>query len=325
METKLIIVTGMSGAGKSTTSKALAKLIEKNGHPSIWYHEEMAEHPIRWAQGGEFQVGDLRTKEGMEKNLQDLFSRWETFLVEIQKKGGYHVMEGCLYQNINRYFFEANMKKEEIFAFYDQLMALLSIVDVHVVFLCPRDVRKTLMQAFETRGERWKNIILDEKDSGYFQDKPYVGVESIFAMYEDYKEVSKEVFKRFHGKKIKISVEGTKQEWEEHLNTLAAFLGMMPVVEEPYVPEQVFRHCGVLYNAAGERTSLEISCIEEELYLSTSWFQYMQMEPIRKDYFELMSFPIQLRFSFEEEKKFVTISGNYGWQLNGQTYEIKSE
>lgn len=50
-ETKLIIVTGISGAGKSTTSKAISKLYASNGIDSHWYHEEMADHPIRWANG----------------------------------------------------------------------------------------------------------------------------------------------------------------------------------------------------------------------------------------------------------------------------------
>lgn len=61
--TKLIIVTGMSGSAKSTTSQEIARFYRLNGVESHWYHEEMEEHAIRWADGGEFKAGDIRTKQ----------------------------------------------------------------------------------------------------------------------------------------------------------------------------------------------------------------------------------------------------------------------
>ena len=45
--TRLILVTGMRGAGKSTTSKGLARQFSLNGVRCRWLHEECRRHPIR--------------------------------------------------------------------------------------------------------------------------------------------------------------------------------------------------------------------------------------------------------------------------------------
>ena len=102
----------------------------------------MKDHPIRWANGGEFKVANLKTEEGMRKNIEDLFNRWETFVFAIQKEGGTHIMEGCLYQNIIRYFFIGGYPNHLVLEFYDQLMQLLTPVNPHILFLYSRNAHR---------------------------------------------------------------------------------------------------------------------------------------------------------------------------------------
>lgn len=135
-ETKLIIVCGMSGVGKSTTAQNISHQYTQNGIKHEWYHEEMKDHPIRWANGGEFTVGDLNTEEGMKLNIEDTYFRWEKLIKEMQIKGGIYVMEGCLYQNIIRYFIPGAYPTEKIIEYYDKLMKILiSLKNQHIKHL----------------------------------------------------------------------------------------------------------------------------------------------------------------------------------------------
>ena len=77
---KLILISGMSGAGKSTTSQQLAKQYERNNIEHLWLHEEIANHPIR---DGEFEIGDRLTEEGMALNIADMYERWTRLVDEI--------------------------------------------------------------------------------------------------------------------------------------------------------------------------------------------------------------------------------------------------
>ncbi|NLM98310.1 MAG: hypothetical protein GX175_12010 [Halanaerobiaceae bacterium] len=220
-EMKLIIVTGMSGVGKSSVSQNIARLYEQNSMEYYWYHEEMKDHPIRWTNGGEFSIGSLYTEEGMRKNIEDIYERWTNFIDHMLPTGGVHVMEGCLFQNIIRYFFTGNYPKEKIIAYYDELMKILVRANPHIIFLYRPDVKDNLERAFKVRGEKWKKLILDPEGVAYFETHEYSGDESIFFMREDYQDLSNKIFERFSVKKLKIDTSG--EEWESYLKEIAGF------------------------------------------------------------------------------------------------------
>ncbi len=139
-EVKLVIICGMSGCGKSTTSQNVSYQYSCNGVPHKWLHEEMKDHPIRWASGGEFSVGDLYTAEGMAANIEDTYDRWESLIDEMTRKGGIYVMEGCLFQNIVRYFIPGGYPEVKIRAYYDRLFEILAPANPHIIHLYRPDV-----------------------------------------------------------------------------------------------------------------------------------------------------------------------------------------
>lgn len=320
---KLIVVTGMSGSGKSTTAQNIAKIYSKAGIPYKWYHEEMEDHPIRWANGGEFKAAELNTKEGMQKNIEDLFARWENFVQNIQIEGGTHIMEGCLYQNIIRYFFTGGYPNHLVLEFYDQLMEKLAPVNPHIIFLCSSNVKATLQNAFKTRGENWEKLIMTPDGEAYFDEKPYVDDNSIYQMWEDYRDLSNLAFERFKGEKLKLDIQNTEDEWQGHLEKVAGFL-QLPLHIEAYVSlSSTEKYCGSLYDSKGQKTRLKVYRDSSGLWFSTSWFKSIKMHPTSSNSFELAAFPITLTYDFSGNTPNVTIGGNYGWDLNGQTFYVK--
>jgi len=73
IDTMLIIITGISGSGKSTTAQNLAWQYQRNNIQHQWLHEEKTDHPIR---AGEFSIGSLYSERDLERNIQDMFCRW---------------------------------------------------------------------------------------------------------------------------------------------------------------------------------------------------------------------------------------------------------
>jgi len=316
-ETKLIIVTGMSGVGKSSTSQNIARLYKRNCIEYYRYHEEMKDHPIRWANGGEFKIGSLYTEEGMQKNIEDIYERWEKFIDYILSAGGVHVMEGCLFQNIIRYFFTGNYPKEKIIAYYDELMKVLEKANPHIIFLHHPDVKANLERAFKVRGEKWKKLILDPERVAYFETHKYSGDESIFLMWEDYQNLSYEIFERFPVKKLKIDTSG--EEWESYLKEIAIFLNLKYCKKEIPQIGTLDKYCGTFTDGFYE---VKVILEDNILYYSPSWFNHIKMIPLGYDVFELLGFPIIFTYSFSQGKKSITVSGNYDWELTGKTLMV---
>lgn len=294
----------MSGTGKSTTAQNISYLYSRNGITHEWYHEEMAGHPIRWADGGEFAVGDIKTEKGMATNIADTFDRWKKLVSHILESGCDFVLEGCLYQNIIRYFIPSGYPREKILRYYEELMQILKPVNLHIIHLYRRDVPKSFRQAFQVRGARWENIITEGKSDYDFADEIA------------YQFLAQEIFASYPGKKLDIDTSENK--WDEYMREIADFL-VLDYFQRKYMPiANAGRYAGRFVD---EKGATHADVIEEngELFLSPPWFTHIRMNQISEDIFELSAFPIVFRYKFIADDAFLSIGGNYDWDIVGKT------
>ena len=316
INTRLILVTGMSGAGKSTTSKGLARQVRLNGIHCRWLHEEIRNHPIR---DGEFTSGSLYSELDFERNVEDMYVRWERLVKRILRSKSVYLLEGVLYDNIIRYFFVANYPPEKIVAYYERLLQIMAPLCPTVVFLYRSDVRATLEGLYPLRGEWWKNLILDPTGYRYCQARGLAGQEGAYQLWQAYQDLSAELFERVAGHKIKIN---TQQEaWECSLQVLTAYLGLnyQPLPEERAADLQVY--CGRYAVQVGEQQhGIEIDCNEAGLYCRAFW-PYMKLRSLGGRQFEFVSFPITLAFQKDGAGRVaaVTVRGEYDWEIVGHT------
>ena len=303
---KLIIVAGMSGTGKSTTAQNISYQYMKNGVKHEWYHEEMQDHPIRWANGGEFTVGDLKTEEGMRSNVLDTYARWQLLVEDMLSKGGIFVMEGCLYQNIIRYFIPGAYPVEKITEYYDELVKILMPVNPHIIHLHRPDVAKSFEKAFAVRGKKWEHIITDGKSEYEFSDEAA------------YQAIARSIFDRFSGKKL--SIDTSDDNWGEYRKEICNFLNIRYYERRFSSVQNPEMYAGHFECANGERIeSINIICENGELFLSPSWFTHIKLNAIVEHYFEASAFPIYFTYSFADNEAYIKVSGNYDWSIVGKT------
>lgn len=317
----LIIVGGMSGAGKSTTSKKIVEMLIQNGVKAKYHHEEKADHPIRWANGGEFTVGDLLTYEGMKLNVEDYYGRWKAFLNQISDCDHVHVMEGCLFQTIQRYLQNSCFTIEDITDFYDNLYQILYNAGATLIYLKPDSVEQTLKNAFETRGNRWKSIILNPEGEKYFDIHGYDGEISVFNMYKEYVELANLMFKRYEGDKLLINVPSDISKWNDKMFEIAYHFNISPIRANERKSDFDFPK-GKLYRLDGKEINMHLNKDDVGYYLTLSWWDHMTL--VIKDHrtLEAESFPIRLEFEKTDKEYEVKISGGYMWEIDGETLKM---
>jgi thymidylate kinase len=315
-DTKLILITGMSGAGKSTTAQSLACQYQLNHIRYRWLHEEIRDHPIR---AGEFSIGSLCSDQDLESNMQDMFQRWERLIGRILTSGRVYIMEGVLYDNILRYFYESHSSLETITWYYDELMKRLAPTQPVVVHLCRADVRATLETMYQLRGQWWKNLILKMDKNQYCRDHGLAGEDGVYAMWQAYQETAQEMFRRWSGKKIEIDT--TAGEWASYMECLTQFLGIdcqplaQPAVAEPG------KYCGCYeILLEGQLHTLDIKFDGASLYCQAFW-EYMKLLPLGGNRFVMSSFPVKLTFLENPtgSVEAVRVRGPYDWEIMGKT------
>ncbi|QVK17683.1 hypothetical protein KHQ81_12660 [Mycoplasmatota bacterium] len=315
-DSKLIIVTGISGAGKSTTSQKLAYQYEQNGIKHRWLHEEIKAHPIR---DKEFSIASIDSEEDMDKNVSYMYSLWGKLADDIEKSDDVFIMEGCLYQNIIRYFFNCNYSIEKITKFYDTVMEIISKLNPTIVFLYRSELRDSFRTAFEVRGERWKNIILNAEGEGYFNEHEYKGDDSVYNMWENYQEIADTMFRRYQGNKIKINT--SNELWEKYMKDLMEYLGLEYNYEKVIVPEFLQQYCGrysVTIDDRQHELKIKLDESKENIYCEVFFFKNIKLIPLGNHEFLLMSFPIKLSFKTHNGKKAVQVTGIYDWSIMGK-------
>lgn len=75
IESKLILIDGITGSGKSTTAQFLFDQIQRNGIEVSWYHEDETDHPIKFDE--ELEVFESQAQ--LERFLDTMPRLWRDF------------------------------------------------------------------------------------------------------------------------------------------------------------------------------------------------------------------------------------------------------
>ncbi len=315
LDTRLILVTGISGSGKSTTTRSLAHQLRLNGVRCRWLHEEIRRHPIR---DGEFTLGPLETEADYQRNIQEMYRRWKVMLGRILRSKSVYIMEGVLTDNIIRYFYEGDYPPEKIMEYYDGLFSLLAPANPVLVQLHRPDIRAALESIYPIRGDWWKKLILSGiNNKRYMSNRGLSGDAGVYSMWEDYQALSDVCIRRYNGPNI--TVDTTEGKWEQYTMKITTYLGLKyfpPVVLPVVRPEQYCGKYSVVVD--GETNTIEV-CHDGSRLFVKSWWPLMPLETLGRDRFEFISFPIRLTFHKDAAGRVCSLdaTGTYDWEIVG--------
>lgn len=318
-DTRLIIITGISGAGKSNTAQNLARQYRMNGVRHVWMHEEIRRHPIRV---GEFTAAPLETEADFEINIRDYFRRWDRFIKRILRSKSIYVMEGMLTENIIRYFYPGNYPEEKILAFYDELFDRLAPVCPMPVLLYRPNLVETLEAMFRLRGDWWQNLILHGSDwDRYKAAHGLEGDQGVYTMWERYQALSKVIVQRYPG--LKMIIDTSAMNWNSYIEQITLALGLKyypPVAVPVREPQQ---YCGRYEVDVGGQTEAIDVCYDGTRLYVKSWWPMMPLLPLGGSRFEFASFPIKLSFRKNSvgQVEAVDVTGIYDWEIVGTTMQ----
>ena len=315
---RMILIDGMSGAGKSTTAQKLARQFGLHFIPFRWMHEEIAAHPIR---DGEFTMGDTKTLEGMEINVREMLKRWRDLTDTVVKSGQFYLIEGCFLQSILRYFAGSAYTAEQTIEFCSCVSEILTNADTLFVYLRSPNAKATYEYVYPIRGQWWKDLVLTPEEK-FFHITEYNGNETIYETLNLYREISDKVFTDYTGDKLMI--EASVGSWQDHPRKILEYIGL-PYIDIPSIDiKKPDIYCGK-YNAVidGEKSEIEIKYdTTHKTLFAVGFWPYMKLTPISYNAFEMESFPIVFSFTKKENERAIIVTGEYDWNIFGNTLKV---
>ncbi len=108
LDTKLVFVEGLPGAGKSTTAEYLAMYLQQHGIPCRWFHELDETNPIP----------DLDV--GIDQYPQKMVAAWRNFAKQAVDDGAVTIIESRLWQNSAMFMYMSTFSEQDVHQFNQQ-------------------------------------------------------------------------------------------------------------------------------------------------------------------------------------------------------------
>ena len=158
-DTKLVLVEGLPGSGKTTTARWLVGALAERGARAQLLREDEPDHPLKV--GGPLHPGGATTgaalfaRYSVEGYVDESLARWASFVGAAGAGGAVRVVEALPWQNAARVLFQMDAPMDRILRYAAAVEDLLAPLRPVLVYLERRDAAATFRSTAAERGAAW--------------------------------------------------------------------------------------------------------------------------------------------------------------------------
>lgn len=149
MNTRLILIDGMPGSGKSTTGKWISEILNASSIPNRFYHELDDNHPLRIYERRFSSFTVIEEAEWFTAKVKQLFT---DFVEAIKQNDEIIIMESYMFQNTIGFAYNMQMNPQEILKLTESLQSILSDLNPILIYYYQVNVEQNWRWICEIRG-----------------------------------------------------------------------------------------------------------------------------------------------------------------------------
>lgn len=166
IHTKLIMIDGMPGSGKTTTGQLIADRLAELGIPNRFYKEMAENHPLR-IYGRQFTTFTIEEEaEWFSAKVRELFQR---FVDERSNTHEVTIMEAYLFQNTIGFGFNLGMDHTKLSQLANEIITILTPLDPTLIYYYQTNVERNWRWICEIRGPEFT-----QNRCGIYTDEDFV-------------------------------------------------------------------------------------------------------------------------------------------------------
>ena len=213
IDTKLILVEGSIGSGKTTTAENLTRKINESGAKAIWYHENAPDNPLntymsRLLQenyGRQFDLASAIKKFHSHDSGVDTIPLWSRLAEQCRIRDEITVIESRFWQHETMYWFLLEFDPTSIVKRQQEIAEIISATKPFLVYLGNDDVATVIKNAFLTRPVEWQQWDLWLfGEFPYFKTHNLTGIDGFIEFYKAWNLVADDLFKLYPYSKVEL-------------------------------------------------------------------------------------------------------------------------
>lgn len=230
IDTKLILIEGPPGSGKSTSGHILADEISHSGKACQFFFEWDPGHPIPI--GDDLQLGQVISSALARET--GMLQMWEQFAQARQAQEIITVLESRFWQTSLMLMYIAGSPVEAVLASNRRVIETLQGLNPVLIYFAIEDQRAFAERTIALKNaewqragmqDRWDQHLFDAFDhQKWFTDRGLTGLNGWLALLDDWALVAKKLYDQTPFPKIKIH--NPHQDWPLAMRQMRGFLAL---------------------------------------------------------------------------------------------------
>jgi hypothetical protein len=219
IEHQLVIVEGIMGSGKSTTTRFIATSLEEGNKQALPITEATMPHPTcAFAElAHPYQPWlDATPAELAEKSL----SKWHSFVDSARGSDTVPILDGQFFHGDLTNLFLMEAGRAAIAEYSQAVERIIHARRPLLIYFYQKDVERALRDVAARRGDAWVKYQVDWKlQAPYSRRRGLGGLEGLIALYKDYRELTDELYARLD--LAKLAIENSEQDWPVYYEAIS--------------------------------------------------------------------------------------------------------
>lgn len=214
MKSRLILIDGMPGSGKTTTGRFINERLNGLGIPNRFYHELEDNHPLRIYDKEFTTFSKLEEAEWFSAKVEQLFT---DFVSERIDRDEITIMESYVFQNTIGFAFNMQMDEQSLLDLSKKIQAILSRLDPILIYYYQVNVEQNWRWICNIRGPEFT-----QKRCGLYTENDFIEAGKFWTRNQDF------VYNIVQEWSIpKLIIRNENYEWEKYRNRTIEFLGRL--------------------------------------------------------------------------------------------------
>lgn len=218
IDTKLILIEGLPGSGKSTTAQYLADEISGADIDCIYYHELAPDHPMP------MDLADKFSEHISSPVLRELtLVRWEMFAGTLQPDAPVHIIDSRLWQNTVLLDYLAGESEEAVTRSHQRIVDHIRPCNPVFIYLDQDDTEKAINRTFAFREPAWGERVIEVVEQQKWSvDRSLKGRKACVSLLKEWVLIADQLFEQFPCPKLRIM--NPHENWEKVYRDIRMFL-----------------------------------------------------------------------------------------------------
>ena len=213
---RLILIEGMIGSGKTTTAERLRDWLSGRGENVRAFGEGAADHPIRTRRVDELLAVPAPGDPGAYSA-----SQWRRLADRCRRREQTVILESIFLQNSVMPAFIDGASAATVDQICAEIQRQAAPAEPFLVYLRPTDIAAAIARVHRTRGEPWssRNLAFVE-GSPWARRRNLRGRDAVVRLYQAWEPVVSQLYERYPFPKLMVS--DPQQDWPAALRAICA-------------------------------------------------------------------------------------------------------